>query len=457
MRSLILLAVLFFLRSKTFAFVPSITLIHPPARSLDAGDVGSRSHARLNLNLQQRGRGRDQPAALQSIIGGGDTNTKGDREVSASASASALDELKKSMDADQEAAKLALEKLRARQKSELEETERLLEIITTAADHKDQGKKVVDPSAAVKVASSISGAASMLSSTYYGFVSRSEGPPATLHGGLQALSINYGPPNNVWVLGTQQFVRNWNAMKGEYADEPKENLTPRQVELQAKLEQLTLNSTAIWEREYKDGPIVAPWIIKLPYLAVCYLLDVLFEGHYVPARFFLLETVARMPYFSYISMLHFYETLGFWRRSADAKRIHFAEEINEYNHLMIMESLGGDQAWWVRFVAQHAAIFYYFILLGLFAVSPSLSYQFSELLETHAVNTYSVFLEDNEELLKKLPPSNAAVNYYSLGASDPFYAEFQMTSEHEVRTYTCVRVSVHIIIRSVGRRKPAHY
>ena len=25
------------------------------------------------------------------------------------------------------------------------------------------------------------------------------------------------------------------------------------------------------------------------------------------------------------------------------KRIHFAEELNEYNHLLIMESLGGDQ------------------------------------------------------------------------------------------------------------------
>lgn len=29
-------------------------------------------------------------------------------------------------------------------------------------------------------------------------------------------------------------------------------------------------------------------------------------------RFWLLETVARMPYFSYLSMLHFYETLGWY-------------------------------------------------------------------------------------------------------------------------------------------------
>jgi ubiquinol oxidase len=213
-------------------------------------------------------------------------------------------------------------------------------------------------------------------------------------------------------------------------------LTAKQFELQEKLKQLTLNSTALWEREEKDGPIVAPWSIKIPYFVLCFLLDVVFEGHYVPGRFFLLETVARMPYFSYIGMLHFYETLGFWRQSADIKRIHFAEELNEFRHLMIMESLGGDQTWWVRFMAQHSAIAYFIGLCALFCLSPSLSYKFSELLEAHAVNTYSQFLDDNEELLKELPPSVAAVDYYVLGASDPLYGEIQTTAvakQKEVR------------------------
>lgn len=45
-------------------------------------------------------------------------------------------------------------------------------------------------------------------------------------------------------------------------------------------------------------------------------------------------------------------------------------------------------------------------------------------------------LEENEDLLKQLPPSLAAVEYYSFGASDPFYAEFQttaLTNGEEVR------------------------
>lgn len=204
-------------------------------------------------------------------------------------------------------------------------------------------------------------------------------------------------------------------------------LTPKQKKLQSKLENLTLNATAIWERE-TQVPIEAPLVIKIPYILLCYLLDVVFEGRYVPARFFLLETVARMPYFSYITMLHFYETLGFWRRSADVKRVHFAQEWNEYHHLLIMESLGGDQKWWVRFLSQHSALVYFWVLCVLWTVSPTLGYKFSELLETHAVNTYGQFLDENEELLKELPPSVAAVEYYSLGAFDPLFGEYQTTA-----------------------------
>lgn len=53
-----------------------------------------------------------------------------------------------------------------------------------------------------------------------------------------------------------------------------------------------------------------------------------------------------------------------------------------------MESLGGDQLWFDRFLAQHSAIVYYTVLLALFVVSPRLAYNFSELIEAHAVDTY---------------------------------------------------------------------
>lgn len=145
-------------------------------------------------------------------------------------------------------------------------------------------------------------------------------------------------------------------------------------------------------------------------------------------------------------MLHFYETLGFWRRSSDIKRIHFAEEWNEFAHLQVMESLGGDQKFWVRFIAQHSAIAYFFVLCFLWAFSPTLSYKFSELLETHAVNTYGQFLDENESTLEELPPSIAAINYYSLGRLDPFFGEYQTTALALGGEVSCLSVFVAIEI-----------
>jgi hypothetical protein len=57
------------------------------------------------------------------------------------------------------------------------------------------------------------------------------------------------------------------------------------------------------------------------------------------ARFFVLETVARVPYFAYLSVLHLRETFG-ERDIGDKMRTHYAEADNELHHLLIMESLG---------------------------------------------------------------------------------------------------------------------
>jgi len=201
----------------------------------------------------------------------------------------------------------ALEKLKRRQISELEETDRLIGLLSRSGSDAE-ASAAVDEKKHGNLAKSLSAAASALYGFDYGFISRSEGAKFRLRGGkvgqtLISSSEYEGPPGNIFAVGAQQFMRNLNAIRGEYSDEDEEGpLTDKQIELREKLNELTLNATAIWERELKDGPIVAPFIIKIPYLAVCYLLDVVFDGRYVPARFFLLETVARMPYFSYITV-----------------------------------------------------------------------------------------------------------------------------------------------------------
>lgn len=298
-----------------------------------------------------------------------------------------------------------LETLLLKQEAELRETQLLLEEL----------KK--DSKLGVKGPTTKKFEASVMAAEQYGFLSRSEGSSSML---LDNPDTSFAPPANFVSLAFEGFQRNLQGLFGEYEKESK--LTYRQMDLQKKLKLLNLNCTAVWERE---GEVNGPLILKVPYIFLCYMLDVLFEGKFVFGRFFLLETVARVPYFSYISMLHLYETLGWWRRSNEVKRIHFSEEWNEFHHLLIMESLGGDQEWWVRFIAQHAAIAYYWTLVFLWIISPTLGYKFSEMLETHAVCTYGQFLDENEAILKNLPPPSVAVKYYSLGANDPLFGDYQ--------------------------------
>ncbi|CAG9467056.1 unnamed protein product [Pedinophyceae sp. YPF-701] len=194
---------------------------------------------------------------------------------------------------------------------------------------------------------------------------------------------------------------------------------PRIVENRKKLASLKLSNKKVWDREHarraaekaagKPEPGLA---VNIPYLSVCVLLDYLFDNRPIQ-RFWFLETVARMPYFAYTSCLHLYESLGWWRAGAELRRVHNAEEWNELQHLLIMESLGGDKNWIDRFMAQHAAVIYYWILVAMYTLSPPTSYAFSELVEGHAVDTYAEFLDENEELLKSLPAPKVARDYYA--------------------------------------------
>lgn len=136
------------------------------------------------------------------------------------------------------------------------------------------------------------------------------------------------------------------------------------------------------------------------------------DRHY--ARFYVLETIARVPYFAFVSVLHMYESFGWWRR-ADYLKIHFAESWNELHHLLIMEALGGNERWFDRFLAQHIAVFYYFMAAFMYALSPRMAYHFSECVEKHAYSTYDKFITLQGEDLKNLPAPEVAIKYYTEG------------------------------------------
>mmetsp|Transcript_14276 Transcript_14276/g.19520 ORF Transcript_14276/g.19520 Transcript_14276/m.19520 type:complete len:575 (+) Transcript_14276:53-1777(+) len=256
----------------------------------------------------------------------------------------------------------------------------------------------------------------------YGFTSKSAG---NLLAGKETIAGDSVPPSAI-VLATDNFRRQLiELLESIFNNIFSDRILSNEMmdEARIKLSKLKLSNSAIWQREHSRPQIKAPFIIKGPYYILCFLLDALFASKPI-SRFYFLETVARMPYFSYITMLHTYETLGWWRRSAEVKRIHFAEEYNEYHHLLIWESLGGDQDWSVRFFAQHSAIVYFFVLIVLWVCSPSLAYNFSELIEAHAVDTYTEFAESNKELLQSMEAPPIAKAYYE--APDMYvFDEFQ--------------------------------
>jgi ubiquinol oxidase len=142
-------------------------------------------------------------------------------------------------------------------------------------------------------------------------------------------------------------------------------------------------------------------------------IDILYKNRPYP-RFYVLETVARVPYFAFLSVLHLYETVGAWRK-ADWLKVHFAESWNELHHLLIMESLGGNQHWMDRLLARSTAVFYYWIVVLLYAFSHRSAYYFMELVESHAFHTYDTFLKENEAALKAQPAPQVAISYYLEG------------------------------------------
>lgn len=180
--------------------------------------------------------------------------------------------------------------------------------------------------------------------------------------------------------------------------------------LRKSLKHLKLNDKNIWKREQIREHIDCPRALLTSYYIICYILDFIFKDKPID-RFWFLETIARMPYFSYVAILHMYETLGWWELDSNLKRKHYLEEENEVHHLKIMESLGGNSKWWNRFIARHGAMAYYGLLLILFMTSPKIAYLSSELLEMHAFDTYTEFYESNASILKNLPLTKEAMKY----------------------------------------------
>ena len=74
---------------------------------------------------------------------------------------------------------------------------------------------------------------------------------------------------------------------------------------------------------------------------------------------------------------------------------HFAQTVNETEHLEYMESRGGNSYWIDRFFARHLVLIYYWVNVVYYWVSPRSAYHLSYEIEVHAAVTYAKYLATN--------------------------------------------------------------
>lgn len=125
------------------------------------------------------------------------------------------------------------------------------------------------------------------------------------------------------------------------------------------------------------------------------ILDFLYEGRDYQ-RFWVLEVIARAPYFAFLSVLHLRESLGL----RDEEHIqlmvgHFEQTLNETEHLEYTESMGGADRWIDRFFAKHLVLLYYWIMVVYYLIDPVSAYHLNWEVEIHAATTYGTYLALN--------------------------------------------------------------
>ena len=124
------------------------------------------------------------------------------------------------------------------------------------------------------------------------------------------------------------------------------------------------------------------------------IIDYLYRGRHFQ-RFWVLEEIARAPYFAFLSVLHFRESMGL--RGPEhlyLMKQHFEQSLNETEHLEYMESRGGNAYFIDRFVAKHLVLIYYWVNVVYYWVAPVSAYHLSYEVEIHAATTYAKYLAD---------------------------------------------------------------
>ena len=142
------------------------------------------------------------------------------------------------------------------------------------------------------------------------------------------------------------------------------------------------------------------------------IIDFLYHNHPIQ-RFWVLETIARAPYFAFLSVLHLRESLGLrGEEHLYLMKEHFAQTLNETEHLEYMESIGGADRWIDRLFAWHLVLVYYWIMVGYYYLNPLDAYHLNAGIEFHATETYLSYLWEHPQDEKIASIAVDEMNHY---------------------------------------------
>lgn len=142
------------------------------------------------------------------------------------------------------------------------------------------------------------------------------------------------------------------------------------------------------------------------------IIDFLYKNRPVQ-RFWLLETIARAPYFAFLSVLHLRESLGLRGEShLYLMKEHFEQTLNETTHLEEMESRGGSKYLVDRVFAYNLVIFYYWVMVIYYWLNPVSAYHLNAGIEYHATETYLSYLFEHKDDHKIAEIAADEMNHY---------------------------------------------
>lgn len=142
------------------------------------------------------------------------------------------------------------------------------------------------------------------------------------------------------------------------------------------------------------------------------IIDFLYHNHPIQ-RFWVLETIARAPYFAFLSVLHLKESLGLrGEEHLYLMKEHFSQTVNETEHLEYMESIGGDNRWIDRLFAWHLVLVYYWIMVAYYFIDAVDAYHLNAGIELHATESYLNYLWENPTDVKIAQIAVDEMNHY---------------------------------------------